>query len=176
MHGGIGYIEETGAAQYLRDARIFAIYEGTNGIQAIDLVTAQAEARRRRGRSGGSSTSSPRSRPTRRPRTAPDFGNMGARLSPRQSPISRRATEFLAAALAGGRTREALAGATPYLRLFALTDGGALLAKGALAAAPRMSRRGWVALARSFAETIVARRAALRATDHGRPGMRRNGV
>ncbi len=39
VHGGMGYIEETGAAQYLRDARIFAIYEGTNGIQAIDLVT-----------------------------------------------------------------------------------------------------------------------------------------
>ena len=39
VHGGAGYIEETGAAQLLRDARIFAIYEGTNGIQAIDLVT-----------------------------------------------------------------------------------------------------------------------------------------
>jgi len=38
VHGGMGYIEETGAAQYLRDARIAAIYEGTNGIQAIDLV------------------------------------------------------------------------------------------------------------------------------------------
>src|SRR5262245_60384580 len=39
VHGGMGYIEETGAAQYYRDARIAAIYEGTNGIQAIDLVT-----------------------------------------------------------------------------------------------------------------------------------------
>ena len=38
VHGGMGYIEETGAAQHLRDARIAAIYEGTNGIQAIDLV------------------------------------------------------------------------------------------------------------------------------------------
>src|SRR6202012_20446 len=38
VHGGMGYIEETGAAQYLRDARIAPIYEGTNGIQAIDLV------------------------------------------------------------------------------------------------------------------------------------------
>ena len=38
VHGGAGYIEETGAAQHLRDARVFAIYEGTNGIQAIDLV------------------------------------------------------------------------------------------------------------------------------------------
>ena len=39
VHGGMGFIEETGAAQHLRDARIAAIYEGTNGIQAIDLAT-----------------------------------------------------------------------------------------------------------------------------------------
>src|SRR5207248_6481556 len=39
VHGGMGYVEETGAAQHLRDARIASIYEGTNGIQAIDLVT-----------------------------------------------------------------------------------------------------------------------------------------
>ena len=41
VHGGMGFIEETGAAQHLRDARIAAIYEGTNGIQALDLVTPQ---------------------------------------------------------------------------------------------------------------------------------------
>src|SRR5690606_40737080 len=39
VHGGMGYIEETGAAALYRDARIASIYEGTNGIQAIDLVT-----------------------------------------------------------------------------------------------------------------------------------------
>jgi acyl-CoA dehydrogenase len=39
VHGGMGYVEETGVAQYYRDARILPIYEGTNGIQAIDLVT-----------------------------------------------------------------------------------------------------------------------------------------
>ena len=38
VHGGMGYVEETGAAQYLRDVRVTAIYEGTNGIQAMDLV------------------------------------------------------------------------------------------------------------------------------------------
>jgi len=47
VHGGMGYIEETGAAQYLRDVRITSIYEGTNGIQAADLVT------RKIGRDGG---------------------------------------------------------------------------------------------------------------------------
>jgi len=47
VHGGMGYIEETGAAQYMRDVRITSIYEGTNGIQAADLVS------RKLGRDGG---------------------------------------------------------------------------------------------------------------------------
>jgi alkylation response protein AidB-like acyl-CoA dehydrogenase len=38
VHGGMGFVEETGAAQFMRDIRIGGIYEGTNGIQAIDLV------------------------------------------------------------------------------------------------------------------------------------------
>jgi alkylation response protein AidB-like acyl-CoA dehydrogenase len=49
VHGGMGYIEETGAAQYFRDSRIAPIYEGTNGIQAADLVA------RKLGRDGGAS-------------------------------------------------------------------------------------------------------------------------
>ena len=44
IHGGMGFIEETGAAQHYRDARITAIYEGTNGIQSIDLVTRKLSA------------------------------------------------------------------------------------------------------------------------------------
>ena len=45
VHGGMGYIEETGVAQFYRDARILPIYEGTNGIQAIDLVTRKLQLR-----------------------------------------------------------------------------------------------------------------------------------
>ena len=52
VHGGMGFIEETGAAQIYRDARILPIYEGTNGIQAIDLVTRKLPARRRQGDRG----------------------------------------------------------------------------------------------------------------------------
>src|SRR4029453_15943768 len=44
VHGGVGYVEETGVAQRYRDARITSIYEGTNGIQAIDLVTRKLTA------------------------------------------------------------------------------------------------------------------------------------
>ncbi len=47
IHGGMGFIEETGAAQHLRDARILPIYEGTNGIQARDLVGPQGGQGRR---------------------------------------------------------------------------------------------------------------------------------
>ena len=47
VHGGMGFVEETGAAQYFRDVRITSIYEGTNGIQAADLIT------RKVGRDGG---------------------------------------------------------------------------------------------------------------------------
>ena len=49
VHGGMGFIEETGAAQHYRDARIAPIYEGTNGIQAIDLVGRKLRHGRRRG-------------------------------------------------------------------------------------------------------------------------------
>ena len=61
VHGGMGYVEETGAAQHYRDARISPIYEGTNGIQAADLVGRKLGAGGRRGARGGCSpTSAPR--------------------------------------------------------------------------------------------------------------------
>ena len=64
VHGGMGYIEETGAAQHLRDARIASIYEGTNGIQAADLVG------RKLGLDGGAGVRrADRRHPRRRPRT-----------------------------------------------------------------------------------------------------------
>src|SRR5690606_14304911 len=45
VHGGMGYVEETGAAQHFRDSRIAPIYEGTNGIQAADLVGRKLDGR-----------------------------------------------------------------------------------------------------------------------------------
>lgn len=117
VHGGMGYIEETGAAQHFRDARIAAIYEGTNGIQAIDLVT------RKLPQSDGDCV---------RRVLAELRGATGAR------PVLDRAVAALEETtcwlLAPERTQyERLAGATPYLRLFGLAAGGCLLAKGATA-------------------------------------------
>ena len=157
VHGGMGYVEETGAAQYLRDARIVPIYEGTNGIQAIDLV------QRKLPLSGGDTV--------RREiagmrevlsqvmaSNAPVFGRMGLRLSEAVNAFAA-ATDHLLSKL-GGDPAEALAGATPYLRLFGLARGGVCLASLALAA-HALAGQGdpahlrHIALARFFAENIA---------------------
>ena len=149
VHGGMGFIEETGAARLLRDARIAPIYEGTNGIQAIDLVT------RKLPQSGGAhvhvyigelleivSTVETSNRH--------EFGRTAAELRAALQALSE-ATRHLQKQLAEGRPDQALAGATPYLRLFALASGGAALARGALA--DRSGSR--IALCRFFAENLA---------------------
>jgi alkylation response protein AidB-like acyl-CoA dehydrogenase len=141
VHGGMGYVEETGAAQFLRDSRICAIYEGANGIQAIDLVTRKitlgggAAVRREIAFIRGIAART----------TAPAFGATGARLAAAADALER-ATEFLLAAA----PEAALAGAYPYLRLFGIALGGACLAKAGLAE----GQPGRIALARFFAETL----------------------
>ncbi|MFG1347147.1 acyl-CoA dehydrogenase [Xanthobacter autotrophicus DSM 431] len=168
VHGGMGYIEETGAAQHLRDARIFAIYEGTNGIQAIDLVTRKlpleggdvvtaliADYREIAEEVGALN--------------APDFGHAGARLSEAVDALARATRVMLDRGV--DEPGKALAGATPYLRLFARAAGGAYLAKAALAAYaersggasdPRLSAR--IALARFFAENLATEAKGLEET------------
>jgi acyl-CoA dehydrogenase len=162
VHGGMGYIEETGAAQLYRDARIAAIYEGTNGIQAIDLVTRKLPL------SAGAAVAAhiKDSRSTVEALEAsnnPAFGPAPARLAEAIDSLAR-ATEWLLGRLdkdAGA----ALAGATPYLRLFGFATGGCLLARQALTAArdgedaaPR------VALARFFAENFAIQAGSLEHT------------
>jgi hypothetical protein len=162
VHGGMGFIEETGAAQTLRDSRIASIYEGTNGIQAIDLVTRKlpmADGAHVRAFVRDLRGIAERARAENRP----DFGRMGARLSASLDDLEA-ATDHLGALLASGKVAEALAGATPYLRLFSLAAGGGLLAKGALAsrvdATPAAAQR--IATARFFAERLAPETAALR--------------
>jgi len=159
VHGGMGYIEETGAAQFLRDARIAAIYEGTNGIQAIDLVQrklalSEGEVVRREIADMRASVA------VLRQSNAAAFGEMEQCLTEAVDALES-ATNFMLDA-AATRPEDALAGATPYLRLFALARGGTALAKGALAAHrlallgdsdPALPAR--IATARFFAETIA---------------------
>ena len=164
VHGGMGYVEETGAAQHFRDARIAAIYEGTNGIQAIDLVTRKLPL-------NGGATVKTLLDELRQTIAAvssandPAFGATALRLSEAVDSVER-AGDWLLDRL-DKKPEAALAGATPYLRLFASAAGGALLAKEALAAA-RLGEDGApaarIAMARFFAENVAVQAGALERT------------
>jgi 3-(methylsulfanyl)propanoyl-CoA dehydrogenase len=155
VHGGMGYIEETGAAQHYRDARIATIYEGTNGIQAIDLVTRKLPL------SGGESVRAflAELRGTVaavRAVNDPGLGATAERLGEAIDSLGR-ATDWLVAEL-GSRPEAALAGATPYLRLFAVAAGGCALAEEALAAMRADGGNdvaGRLGIARFFAEHMA---------------------
>ncbi len=129
VFGGMGFIEESGVSQHFRDQRITPIYEGTNGIQAMDLVGRKLPIR------GGAA-----------------FADLVAEM--RQVVTDLEGVEGLEASRAAleaafaeldtatqwimehgiADPRDALAGATPYLELFGLTAGGWLMARQALAA------------------------------------------
>jgi acyl-CoA dehydrogenase len=164
VHGGMGFIEETGAAQHFRDARILPIYEGTNGIQAIDLVTRKLPL------SGGGTVKAAIGEIKRTVEAVnaandPAFGWTGVRLEDAAASLER-ATNWLLGSQHNDLDR-ALAGATPYLRLFALAAGGALLAEEALAA--RLAGNGAdtaarTAIARFFAENLAVQAVGLERT------------
>ena len=150
VHGGMGYIEETGAAQHYRDARIAAIYEGTNGIQAIDLVTRKVPLE------GGKTVALyidelRRTVKSVQSSNAPAFGETAARLGEAVDSLER-ATRWV---LTQKSSDAALAGATPYLRLFGNAAGGCMLAEEALASLRAGDGVGRTVLARYFAENLA---------------------
>jgi len=149
IHGGMGFVEETGAAQYYRDARILPIYEGTNGIQAMDLifrklpleggdVMRQYFAEIAQGVDAVQALN----------RT--DLGATGKNFA-RASEVLGEATAWIAKNLSADR-EAALATATPYLELFGLTAGAHYLCQCAINSdfSPRS-----VALARFYCESIL---------------------
>ncbi len=153
VHGGMGFIEETGAAQFYRDARILPIYEGTNGIQAIDLVTRKlplADGRTVKDIIAEFEATARRAKSVNRL----EIGRMGQRLASTVVALTE-ATTWMADAIENSPNL-ALAGATPYLRLFGLAAGGHYLAKGALLGLEHGGPHAMeqVALARFFAENI----------------------
>src|SRR5690606_5811171 len=126
VHGGMGYIEETGVAQTLRDARIAMIYEGTNGIQAMDLVG------RKLGMDGGEHWKALFTRIDGFVAGLRDTGYVGvlrAKIGVAMVPL-RFAPDWLMEQR-NRNMRAVAAAATPYLRLFASTVGAWLLAVGA---------------------------------------------
>jgi alkylation response protein AidB-like acyl-CoA dehydrogenase len=160
VHGGMGFIEETGAAQHLRDARIAAIYEGTNGIQAVDLVSRKLPL------SGGQAVRSyfgelRETVQAVQAKNDPAFGATGARLAEALDSLER-ATAWLLGKL-DREPQAALAGATPYLRLFGSAAGGCMLADEALAALRLADGdpAARVSIARFFAENLAVQASGL---------------
>jgi alkylation response protein AidB-like acyl-CoA dehydrogenase len=126
IHGGMGFIEETGVAQHYRDARITTIYEGTNGIQAMDLVG------RKLGMKGGAvvaglfdEIAAIDSRLSKHPQLSETAESLMSALK-----ATRTTTQWL---LEHGKDQVAvLSGATPYLRQLSTLVGGYVLAESAL--------------------------------------------
>jgi hypothetical protein len=129
IHGGMGFIEETGAAQFLRDARILPIYEGTNGIQAIDLVTRKLPL----GNGDVARSFIAEMRGTaKEARSSNDkvMTGIGAALDDALDALDK-ATDYMLANLKSS-PNDCLAGATPYLRLFGTAAGGHYLTRAAM--------------------------------------------
>ena len=161
VHGGMGFIEETGAAQYYRDARILPIYEGTNGIQAIDLMGRKLAL----GKGQAVRELVADIFPTAAALKSADdawLHTIGARLEAGLAAV-QSATGWLIERR-GHAQPDALAGATPYLKLLGDVVGGWMLGKQALAAARHLAAgegpedywRTKIGLARVFAEQILS--------------------
>jgi len=159
VHGGMGYIEETGVAQYFRDSRIAPIYEGTNGIQAVDLVM-----RRLPMRGGGvvkDHIATMAAADQQLASAGAGMAGIRARLSDAVNAL-QEATDWIVAH-GVDQPNDALAGAGPYLKMFGLVTGGWLLARSAIAARQLLEEgpadRPWleakVDTARFYAEQLL---------------------
>jgi hypothetical protein len=165
VHGGMGFIEETGAAQYYRDARIAPIYEGTNGIQALDLVGRKLPL------SGGEALAGyfAEIETAENELAAGDevLRAVGAQLSAARQALVEATNWFTGGG--GEDPRDPGVGATNYLRMFGLVSGGWVMARSALAAARRLGEgddepeflEAKIATARFYAEQLLPQVAAL---------------
>ncbi len=167
IQGGMGYVEETGAAQYLRDARITTIYEGTTGIQANDLigrkiardkgVTAQAVIAMMK-TTDGQLAGAP----------GADFSAMRAAFSDGVKALTE-ATDWIVATYSSD-VKAASAGAVPFLHLFGIVAGGWQMARAALAAQAKLAAgdgeapfyKAKIATSRFYADHILTQAPGLR--------------
>jgi butyryl-CoA dehydrogenase len=169
VHGGMGFIEETGAAQHLRDARITTIYEGTTGIQASDLVG------RKIAREGGATArawlSVLREFDSEIGKSkSPDIQAIRGPLAAGVQAVSD-CVDFIVAN-AGKDVKGVFAGAVPFLRLMGIVAGGWQLARSALISekrikenvADRSFHEAKIATARFYADQMLVQAPGLRDT------------
>jgi len=159
VHGGMGFVEETGAAQYLRDARITTIYEGTTGIQAMDLVG------RKIAREGGATAKAWLSELKKLD------GQLAGHPEIRKALADgAKAVEDSVEFIVGTKDpRAQFAGAVPFLKLMGIVAGGWQMARAALAAEKKKSEdssfyEAKIATARFYADHVLVQAPALRNT------------
>jgi 3-(methylthio)propanoyl-CoA dehydrogenase len=139
VHGGMGFIEETGAAQHLRDARITTIYEGTTGIQANDLIG------RKLSRDGGQTAKAVISQLKALDSELSKHSDLQlAAIRKRLAAAAVAADECITWIVhgAGQDVRTAYAGAVPFLKLMGITAGGWQMARAAVVAQKRINEGG----------------------------------
>tara|TARA_B100001105_G_scaffold18694_1_gene13592 strand:+ start:4735 stop:6537 length:1803 start_codon:yes stop_codon:yes gene_type:complete len=134
VHGGYGYIEETGAAQHLRDARISPIYEGTNGIQAMDLVGRKLPMRE--GAVMADLLADIAGTVSDLASAGEDFDSIRVGLADALAATEEATTWLMVHGLAD--PNDAMAGASPYLKMFGQLVGGWMVARLALGAHRRI--------------------------------------
>ena len=136
VHGGMGYVEETGAAQFMRDVRITPIYEGTNGIQAADLIN------RKVARDGGATMEAVQAeiRATADALAASEHESMRTLGAALQRALADHVstTQFLLSTLGDNRF-DALGGSFDYLMQTGYLFGGWQLGRSALVAAEKLA-------------------------------------
>jgi alkylation response protein AidB-like acyl-CoA dehydrogenase len=167
VHGGMGFIEETGAAQHLRDARITTIYEGTTGIQANDLVG------RKIAREGGGTAKSWLAHlkvfdADLAQSTNADIKAIRVSLATGASAVGD-AVDYIVAN-AGKDVMAAFAGAVPFLKLMGIVAGGWQMARAALAAEKKLGSgdkafyAAKIGTARFYADQVLVQAPSLRDT------------
>ena len=165
VHGGMGFIEETGAAQYLRDARITTIYEGTTGIQAMDLVGRKIQ------REGGATAKAWLGSLKALDAELGKSGNadikaLRAGLAPGVQAVAD-AVNFI---VETKDPRATFAGAVPFLKLMGIVAGGWQMARAALAAERKLSSgdkdflQAKIATARFYGDQVLVQAPGLRDT------------
>jgi len=160
VHGGMGFIEETGAAQYYRDARIITIYEGTTGIQASDLVG------RKTARDSGATANLVAAQIDKvaahlASHTDPSLNAIGLRLAAATAALQSAIDWIVSTSAANART--AYAGSVPYLKLWGIVAGGWQMGRAAMVAVDKLARgegdaafmRAKIATARFYAENLL---------------------